>query len=461
MGHKGQQPNQIALNMVAAACGRCLKWAVSLRATLSDSADVVMLNTAARCCCAASAWAKGLSSISSAPWRRVQPDIVSYNTLLGSGATFGGSWLRTLSLLAACRGSDATTYTSSMSTVGASTCWQAGAGLLCDFLCKGLQSDQVMMSAMISTCSVSTKWPFAMHVLDLCVTRALRSDTIEFGACLNGCSLGQKWSQAIQLLGLLGQKDLESSQVADNSVLSACQSLGRWQMSITMLCAVQPDLITMNTVLAACDKAHQWKRASELLQQAAAVELQADSILRSVAIGSCQRTRQWRPALGMFSTGGLRPCIAMCNEVIAACSGPTRWPLALHLLHELPGSELSPNEVTCGACLDSLTEAGIQWRFTVALLNTFLSSTRYAAARRALPQCSEAWCTTARAVGTEAAWAVALGIQSDMRRLGGEPDATMLAEVAVACERGASEGPMHLLLDSVALQASLALRARD
>ncbi|CAJ1337839.1 unnamed protein product [Effrenium voratum] len=264
MGHKGQQPNQIALNMVAAACGRCLKWAVSLRATLSDSADVVMLNTAARCCCAASAWAKGLSSISSAPWRRVKPDIapcpspqmqtracnvasiglgkkhqVSYNTLLGSGATFGGSWLRTLSLLAACRGSDATTYTSSMSTVSASTCWQAGAGLLCDFLCKGLQSDQVMMSAMISTCSVSTKWPFVMHVLDLCVTRALRSDTIEFGACLNGCSLGQKWSQAIQLLGLLGQKDLESSQVADNSVLSACQSLGRWQMSITMLCAVQ------------------------------------------------------------------------------------------------------------------------------------------------------------------------------------------------------------------------------
>ncbi|CAK9031289.1 Pentatricopeptide repeat-containing protein At1g63080 [Durusdinium trenchii] len=429
MRTKALRPNQITRNIVAASLRK--SWTRSFR-ILRFPADVVGLNIAVKSC-AERVWECGFSLLSFALQQLLRPNIVSYNSLLGIGAT---GWPRSLSLLVSCGTSaDVTSYTSMMSMISPYR-WDEGMSLMNRLNSHGLQCDEVLASSLMRL----TSWRRGTHLLSSFSSLLLRADVVAVGACSNSCAQSGQWNQAMNFASQLSQMDLKCSLAMINSLLGARNV--RWEVAADLFRCFQPDLITVNGAAAACDKAHEWQRAVMLVQQARQFQLQSDSILHSIATDACQRTLKWEAALAGFQAcQGVQPCIVLFNTAIAAGT----WQLATHFFAGLPQCQMSPSIVTCSATLERLA-AGGQWEAAWKLLST---------SGMDQPSPSQVWCSAFQ--GSSAPWEAVLRIYKTMQTLAGQPDATMLAAVADTCEESQRGRPTNLvaLCGNVAQEALL------
>eukprot|EP00435_Cladocopium_sp_Y103_P065381 s228_g27.t1 len=452
MSAKALRPNQIAINMVAASA-HAQKWTQSLRSLASyGMKDVVALNTALKSWCASVQWEHGLSCIYLAPQLSLTPDIVSYNTFLGG--TFGSTWPRSLHVLAKCHNdADVTTYTSAMDPLALSLHWRIGSFLLDKLECSGIQRDEVILGATIAGLG---EWRWGTHLLRCFSELSLRADAVAFGASSNSYSQCSLWNQAVGFTALMACRALHSNLATTNSLLKSFS--GCWEQATGMMSSIKPDLITANAIAAACDKGQKWQQAMFVVEQVSLFKLSPDSILKSVAVSACQRTSRW--LLSVLSTfGDCQRCkgtptsIVLCNAAMAAMAACKKtWRLAMNLFGQLRCQRLSPNVVTSGAAIESLSNAG-QWKLILEMLP--LESLEPLAPRDPSP---EVWCSALR--GSSSRWGVVLGILAMLQQRSGRPDATMLAEITAICHASQQRGVALTFLSRTVQEALLGLGFR-
>jgi pentatricopeptide repeat protein len=101
----------------------------------------------------------------------------------------------------------------------------------------------------------------------------------------------------------------------------------QWERALELLSkmrrrGIEPDVITYNGAISACEKGSQWERALELLREMRERGVEPNVVTYSAAISACEKGLQWERALELLSEMrecGVEPDVITYNAVIEAC----------------------------------------------------------------------------------------------------------------------------------------------
>jgi pentatricopeptide repeat protein len=134
---------------------------------------------------------------------------------------------------------------------------------------------------------------------------------------------------------------------------------------------LQPNVITMNAAISACEKGGQWKKALALLDSMPDLGLQPNVITMNAAISACEKSGQWEKALAILDSMpdlGLQPDVITMNAAISACEKGGQWEKALALLDSMPGLGLQPDVITMKAVIEAL-DKGVQFDRAISVID--------------------------------------------------------------------------------------------
>merc|ERR1712046_478593 len=83
----------------------------------------------------------------------------------------------------------------------------------------------------------------------------------------------------------------------------------------------EPNVITNNASISACEKGHQWAVALQILGSMRRCGLEPNVITNNASISACEKGHQWAVALQIL--GSMRRC-GLESNVITVISGPWR-----------------------------------------------------------------------------------------------------------------------------------------
>ncbi|CAE7198698.1 unnamed protein product, partial [Symbiodinium microadriaticum] len=192
--------------------------------------------------------------------RSIAPTVISYN-----------------SAIAACE------------SVGA---WEEAWHLLMEMKNRRLLPDLISFNSAISCCQLSGSWQMASHFLLSLRKAELAPDLVSFGALIGACAGVGQWQQALAFVSSMNVYHLVPNLLTVNSVASAFEKGCQWQRVLRLL-MYDPDLITYNCALLACQRAGQWRAAAQLLATMEEARVQADLVSFNTAGVLCERHGCW------------------------------------------------------------------------------------------------------------------------------------------------------------------------
>ena len=107
------------------------------------------------------------------------------------------------------------------------------------------------------------------------------------------------WHEALELLAEMQAQGLEPNVITYNAAISACEKGSQWQQALELLAEMQaqglePNVISYSAAMSACEKGSQWQQALELLAEMQAQALEPNVITYNVhAGGGPNGRRHW------------------------------------------------------------------------------------------------------------------------------------------------------------------------
>ena len=341
-----------------------------------------------------SLWRRSCHILNSMPVSLVQPDVLSWNTVLASAL----NWTHQLHLLNMRPFSLVPDLISYHSAIRGD--WRVSLNVLTSMTKLQMKSNVVTLNSALRSFATNEAWAIATVMMDRMSSHAILPDVLSFNsylhtlACASGSGLPNSiWVDALQSFARLGlQGDsftmtsairvrsqvafseasevdmfgegqygwrqglnmLEDgrhgghgkvSRVSSNAVLKECAQVSQWGIALGLLtdasdASGKSDEVSVSTCISACEKASQWQKALLLLCAMPLVRLQRDIVCFGAAASACQKGKQWQLALSLLSDVSdcvLQPNLPTYNAVISACGNAGEWTQALSLL-ELLGS---------------------------------------------------------------------------------------------------------------------------
>ena len=394
-------PDIISYNVMSDSCDwllathhllRCTRWA---RLRLSPISYTTALDAAK------GSWPHALHVLRT---MELSASAISYNSTLKSLSD--AQWMLGLSLIQkmeACKMSpDAVTLSSAPSD------WLVAAGLLEAMALQMHQLNTISFNNVIDACDVGGRWSLAAELVSALCGCKLSPDALSFGLAIRACRTHGQEAAALKLLQTA--QDLQLCHVYTcNSAISVCHVGGSWAAAVglldtVMLLGLQPDAITLSSVIGACERAAQWtvalgillhvsrktqldgfslnstlsacekagvpEMALKLLSSVGALHLVPDVISFNSVISACKEGGYWVLALGLFLAmrARLEPDVITYNSMISTCKGP--WPATLGLLTDLTAAGLVPSMVTHSSLVAACTNSNnsSKWRRVLSLM---------------------------------------------------------------------------------------------
>ncbi|CAE8713695.1 unnamed protein product, partial [Polarella glacialis] len=105
-----------------------------------------------------------------------------------------------------------------------------------------------------------------------------------------------QWHLALDLLAGMSQNGLNPDEISHNAALSACEKGRQWQVALYLLSAreIVADQISYNAVISACGKASQLPVAMAILWRMPLCRIMPDEISYSAAISAASQSGQWQ-----------------------------------------------------------------------------------------------------------------------------------------------------------------------
>lgn len=157
----------------------------------------------------------------------------------------------------------------------------------------------------------------------------------------------------------------------NTSALMDCFAKGsRWQDAFQLAFHMEEqglkgNLITFNLLLNACERSSQWLRGLQLYQQMRRRDLR-DEVSVNSSLGALVSATQWRRALQLWEEAETEPTEVTMNTLLMAYSSALQWQMALQCWQ---GFGLASSEATFGVLMDAMGAPGVDWRFSLELLN--------------------------------------------------------------------------------------------
>ena len=320
MSRQAVKSNEVTVNSVISACEQAGQWSRAM-ALLSTSVyhglkpDVVSCNTA-------------LSSCTAAPWRQAaalfaeasnhcQRDMISYNAMLGVSEK-GGLWQRGLQLLGgqllAGMGIDIITVSANVGACARAGEWEQALMFPRVLLRRSIRPNIVPFSMAVDACDSGQHWQAAASLV-LDASLSMRLDAVSLNSAMKARA---SWRQSWTLLEHMRVSSLEADlAVLSTAVDVAAQGLN-WPWALLLFANFHRlprqsafDLTFCNSIIAACDSACLWAHVLRLAATLQRHILRPDILTVSSVLHACDHGRggvQVQEFLGRLSLAGLQSC---------------------------------------------------------------------------------------------------------------------------------------------------------
>ncbi|CAJ1415317.1 unnamed protein product [Effrenium voratum] len=145
--------------------------------------------------------------------------------------------------------------------------WQEALQLLGALEASPLRASAASFAS--SVASESSAWRWALRSLRRSELRRVDRTVVAQNSAISACQKGLAWQVALHLLRGMTDHGLVPDATSFSAAISACD----WELALALLAeaqkVTQPNLITYNAAITACERNAQWQRALELLTEAA------------------------------------------------------------------------------------------------------------------------------------------------------------------------------------------------
>lgn len=324
-------PDRMTWNAVMTVCARAGQWqqALSIFDRMDTRPDIFTFNSALQALRFHSSWQMALNLFRRLPEHALQPDMVSFNTLMAITAEQQPNLA--IELL----------------------------GEMYDASVPRSERSYFVLMA-----STSQHWERALTLFDHCKQEGIAPTTHLYGAAIQACSVGRQWHHAVELVremkGAALPLNNEVCAAAINSCVVPFDSgqddvwLEALRLFQDLTATTDPDGVTYIALLSAFAGCSRWEEALLLHRQTEHSESLEDRLrCTNCVVTACARGIAWPIALQVFDETP-RPSLVTNNAVLSAFAEGSQWRLALQVLQELPRQKLSPTEVTLNTVLYAL-----------------------------------------------------------------------------------------------------------
>ena len=239
-----------------------------------------------------------------------------------------------------------------------------------------LEMNSIIWSEILASMASARRWRQALLLLSEVEQHNVRDATmVLYNSAIK--AMGSQWSQAFQILHRARQRQLQPTVITLNSLLAACSLAACWEEAIHVFSIrriATSDLISLNTAMAACRNAGHWDVALRLLRSHAGGSkalrgVRADVVTFNTAMSACANGQRWEMTLALLRRAvrqDIQPNISSFNTAMTACVQAHRWPLAIILFAQLQRNDCQGDIITFTTLLSAM-ESASRWQQALQL----------------------------------------------------------------------------------------------
>ncbi|CAJ1378804.1 unnamed protein product, partial [Effrenium voratum] len=417
------QANLVTHNTCVSACSKAAGWPQALGVLHDITADLISYNSVTSGLGKALLWQEAMQMLGSLQANSLVADGFSYSAVIHT-CGLAGLWLQACALAAVCP-RDGVVRNSALEACAKGSQWRAASQLflgqperpsrgrfvglfkalsgarqwaraLCLLQEAGEEFGDTIAWNTVTRCALEADaWPAALAVLAHMELQLLRTDTRMYAETLGTLGRNTQWQLCWSLCqtcqpdmymcttsataalragswqAVFWQFQLGGSQfdaVARNLAISACDTGSQWWGSFGILDSfevyeLEIDVVTLTSVMSACEKSARWPHAVCLFRQLADLDLAATDVTYGVAASAFAKGKCIKAAsrtLGTMCRQRMSATIAY-NGVLNACSTFTDWKTALAVYRQSQSKGVHPDDASHLSVLSTCGTAG-QWQ---------------------------------------------------------------------------------------------------
>ncbi|CAB1119855.1 unnamed protein product [Ectocarpus sp. CCAP 1310/34] len=335
---RGLSPDVFSFSSAMSACDRAGKWqqALSLLADMPSrglEANAHAYSSAIHACVVGGQHRRALELLEEMLERRVVPDAAVFTAAM----TAVDGWGAALRLLEGVL-PDVNTYNAALSVVARSGREDVALALLNRMRIDGYCPDIVTFNTAIDACASREKWQEAVELLEVDMPAAkVKPDVISFTSAIHACAGPTgNWEKAYQLLDAMWQ-DPEGAKPSKHTydlVIQACGHGGEWELGVTLIddmrdLGIKPDAQTFNMAVAACARSGERLAAETLVANMRNARVVPDEFTYASLVAACGRAKEWKRATEIFDEARyvhrIRPSLQIYGALLGALAEGERW----------------------------------------------------------------------------------------------------------------------------------------
>ncbi|CAE7851096.1 unnamed protein product [Symbiodinium necroappetens] len=266
--------------------------------------------------------------------------------------------------------------------------WTASLVLVEQLRAARLQMNAVTWSAVLTSMASARRWQSAFSLLQEVEEQSPHDATI---VLYNNMitAMGPRWLQAFEILCRARRRRLQPTVVTLNSLLAACSLGAEWSMCLRLLGTTSfgsSDLMSLNTAIAACRNAGRWDIAWLLFTRQAGLQRKStrkanaksiDVVTCNTTASACADGQQWQLVLVLhkhMANRFIKPNTTTFNTMMASCAKARRWHYAVDFYRQLQESSCRSDIITVATLLGA-AEASSRWQLALRTYFHYLLST--------------------------------------------------------------------------------------
>eukprot|EP00929_Paragymnodinium_shiwhaense_P095869 TRINITY_DN57188_c0_g1_i1.p1 TRINITY_DN57188_c0_g1~~TRINITY_DN57188_c0_g1_i1.p1 ORF type:complete len:852 (-),score=222.54 TRINITY_DN57188_c0_g1_i1:117-2672(-) len=251
--------------------------------------------------------------------------------------------------------------------------------------------------------------------------------------------------EVLQAISALRSQNLLETSKECTIVLNALQRRGLWRSAILFFEELEEkdirdfraDVVTVTSVIGACEKGRQWQHAVHLLFEMPVRLMRPDVIAFNAALSACEKAGAWQAALAVTAAmefHAVIPDAMTFNTAMSACRSGGHWEMTLHLASLMEESLIRRDAFAYNVLVRTCSQGGL-WQEALQLIGEMQES-------HYTPD-AYTYDSGIRACGSVGQWYMASLMFAKMKAVGLAPDTLTYNAVAGACLNGGYEAGAH------------------
>ncbi|CAM9360667.1 unnamed protein product, partial [Ectocarpus sp. 4 AP-2014] len=371
------EPSIVSYGTAISACARGEgRWqqALSLLADIPSrglEANAHAYGSAIHACVVGGQHRRALELLEEMLERRVVPDAAVFTAAM----TAVDGWSAALRLLEVMKREgvlpDVNTYNAALSVIARSGREDVALALLNRMRIDGYCPDIVSFNTAIDACASRETWQEAVELLEVDMPAAkVRPDVISFTSAIHACAgPAGNWEKAYQLLDAMWQ-DPEGAKPSKHTydlVIQACGHGGEWELGVTLIddmrdLGIKPDAQTFNMAVAACARSGERLAAETLVANMRNARVAPDEFTYASLVAACGRAKEWKRATEIFDEARyvhrIRPSLQIYGALLGALAEGERWADILVYLDRMVADGVARDSAATNTAVLAAAELG-------------------------------------------------------------------------------------------------------